>query len=224
LTASYTFEPLSNLVYTRDQQITTCKGIVMGRLRSQQRQKEVELMHYCFRKLGECWSCGHRHCSRLPLQGRGTLHTFCDSAELKSRLSSQRSSCDSFWRKVQLCTGSGLCQMSGELHPALPAALLAFCCSGLPIAGHIHEPGFLEGGDFFPMGQDLALVGVGLRSNVEACQQLMDRDLLGTRRLGVVRDDFDRHQVRPLRLNMLLAAATCGWVSCLTCSVLQHSA
>ncbi len=46
------------------------------------------------------------------------------------------------------------------------------------------------------MGRDLALVGVGLRSNVEACQQLMERDLLGTRRLGVVRDDFDRHQVR----------------------------
>jgi arginine deiminase len=53
LTASYTFEPLSNLVYTRDQQVTTCKGIVMGRLRSAQRQKEVELMSYCFRKLGE---------------------------------------------------------------------------------------------------------------------------------------------------------------------------
>lgn len=66
---------------------------------------------------------------------------------------------------------------------------------GLPIAGSIAEPGFLEGGDFFPMGQDLALVGVGLRSNVEACQQLMDQDLLGTRRLGVVRDDFDRDQV-----------------------------
>lgn len=43
LTATYTFEPLSNLVYTRDQQITTCKGIVMGRLRSQQRQREVSL-------------------------------------------------------------------------------------------------------------------------------------------------------------------------------------
>lgn len=52
LTASYTFEPLSNLVYTRDQQITTCRGIVMGRLRSAQRQKEVELMSFCFQKLG----------------------------------------------------------------------------------------------------------------------------------------------------------------------------
>lgn len=52
LSASYTFQPLSNLVYTRDQQITTCKGIVMGRLRSSQRQLEVEVMKFCFRKLG----------------------------------------------------------------------------------------------------------------------------------------------------------------------------
>ena len=34
-------------------------------------------------------------------------------------------------------------------------------------------------------------------SNLEAYQQLMDKDLLGTRRLGVVRDDFDRDQVGP---------------------------
>lgn len=52
LTATYSFQPLSNLVYTRDQQITTCRGIVMGRLRSQQRQKEVNLMRFCFNKLG----------------------------------------------------------------------------------------------------------------------------------------------------------------------------
>lgn len=57
------------------------------------------------------------------------------------------------------------------------------------------------------MGQDLALVGVGLRSNVEACQQLMEQDLLGTRRFGVVRDDFDRDQVR-LRLWVLIHVAT----------------
>ncbi|KIZ04019.1 Amidinotransferase family protein [Monoraphidium neglectum] len=118
LTASYTFEPMSNLVYTRDQQITTCRGIVMGRLRSQQRFREVELMRFCFDKLG------------------------------------------------------------------------------LPIIGQIEAPGFLEGGDFFPLGRDLAMVGVGLRSNVEAAQQLMERDLLGTRRLAVVRDDYDRHQDR----------------------------
>jgi hypothetical protein len=97
LTASYTFEPLSNLVYTRDQQITTCKGIVMGRLRSQQRQKEVELMHYCFRKLGECWDRLGLQALHSPPAARSPclLRTFCGSAEHTSRLLSQRSSLDS---------------------------------------------------------------------------------------------------------------------------------
>ena len=66
---------------------------------------------------------------------------------------------------------------------------------GLPVVGKIEEAGFLEGGDFFPCGTDLAMLGIGLRSNMEACQQLMDKDLLGTARFAVVRDDFDRNQV-----------------------------
>ena len=61
--------------------------------------------------------------------------------------------------------------------------------------GEIEENGFLEGGDFTPAGQDLALLGIGLRSNMEAAQQLMDKDLLGSRRFAVVRDDFEQHQV-----------------------------
>ena len=52
---------------------------------------------------------------------------------------------------------------------------------GLPVVGEVRAPGYLEGGDFFPCGRDLAMVGVGLRSNVEACKQLMAEDLLGTR-------------------------------------------
>jgi hypothetical protein len=30
---------------------------------------------------------------------------------------------------------------------------------------------------------------------MDACKQLMERDLLGTRRFAVVRDDFEQHQV-----------------------------
>ena len=30
-----------------------CRGLVMGRLRSQQRQREVQVMQFCFTKLGE---------------------------------------------------------------------------------------------------------------------------------------------------------------------------
>lgn len=118
LNATYSFEPLSNLVYTRDQQITTCRGIIMGRLRSPQRNLEVSLMKFCLQKLG------------------------------------------------------------------------------LPVVGEIAEPGYLEGGDFFPASRDLALLGIGLRSNFDACQQLMDQDLLGTRRFAVVRDDYEQHQDR----------------------------
>ena len=31
------------------------------------------------------------------------------------------------------------------------------------MVGDIREPGFLEGGDFFPAGRELALLGIGLR-------------------------------------------------------------
>lgn len=67
--------------------------------------------------------------------------------------------------------------------------------SGVNIVGEVREPGFLEGGDFCPASSDLALVGVGLRSNFEAVQQLMDEDLFGSRRVAVVRDDFEQNQV-----------------------------
>lgn len=64
------------------------------------------------------------------------------------------------------------------------------------MAGSIQAPGYLEGGDFFPAGRDLALLGVGLRSNYEAAKELMTKDLLGTTRFAVVRDDFEQHQDR----------------------------
>jgi arginine deiminase len=64
------------------------------------------------------------------------------------------------------------------------------------VVGEIREPGFLEGGDFFPLGAELAMLGIGLRSNQAAADQLMAEDLLGTRRFAVVRDDTDQHQVR----------------------------
>jgi arginine deiminase len=103
LTATYSFMPLSNLVYTRDQQITTAKGIVMGRLRSPQRGLEVQLMKFCFEKLG------------------------------------------------------------------------------FQVVGEVEEPGFLEGGDFVPHSGDLAFIGIGLRSNMEAVSCLMSHDWLGYR-------------------------------------------
>lgn len=82
------------------------------------------------------------------------------------------------------------------------------------MVGEIEEPGFLEGGDYFAAGEDLALVGIGLRSNIEACEQLMNRDWLGTDRLAVVRDDFEQHQV--IRCNTLYSHAKAVIGACST--------
>uniref|UniRef100_A0A7S0ZC49 Arginine deiminase n=2 Tax=Timspurckia oligopyrenoides TaxID=708627 RepID=A0A7S0ZC49_9RHOD len=118
-TASYSFEPLSNINFTRDQQITTRNGIVMGRLRSEQRRGEVDVLEFCHRKLG------------------------------------------------------------------------------LRVIGRIPGPDcYLEGGDFFPAGPDLCMVGIGPRSNLGAVKYMMENDLLGTSRVAVVKDLFEQSQDR----------------------------
>jgi arginine deiminase len=117
-TASYCFKPLTNLLFTRDQQVTTRRGIVMARLRSEQRRREVDVMQFCFEKLK------------------------------------------------------------------------------LKIIGRIPEHAYLEGGDFFPAGEDLCFIGIGLRSNIDAVQYMLDHDLFGTRRVAVVKDSLDQSQDR----------------------------
>lgn len=117
-TASYQFHPLSNIVFVRDQQITTRKGIVMARLSSKQRQREVDIMEFCFKKLG------------------------------------------------------------------------------LNVIGRIPFPGHMEGGDFFPAGENLSLIGIGPRSDWAAVQYLLKEDLIGTERVAVVMDQFEQKQER----------------------------
>lgn len=75
---------------------------------------------------------------------------------------------------------------------------MKFCFQKLrvPIVGDVKWPGTLEGGDFFPAGNDLCFIGVGLRSNMYAVQQLLDQNLWGTRRVAVVKDYFDQDQQR----------------------------
>lgn len=116
--ASYKFDPLSNIVFVRDQQITTRKGIVMARLRSPQRQREIEILEFCFKKLG------------------------------------------------------------------------------LNVIGRIPAPAHLEGGDFFPAGEKLSLIGIGPRSDWNAVKFLLEQDLFGTETVAVVKDEFEKKQER----------------------------
>jgi Arginine deiminase len=87
------------------------------------------------------------------------------------------------------------------------ADFVVFFVSGVNIVGDVREPGYLEGGDFCPASADLAFVGVGLRSNFEAVQQLMDEDLFGYRRVAVVRDDYEQNQVGAQPTDPALQAA-----------------
>jgi arginine deiminase len=111
-------QPLANLTFTRDQQITTARGVVIGRFGAVQRLPENELM-----------------CTVWPQIGVNPI-------------------------------------------------------------GTIRAPGTLEGGDFIPVSKDIAMVGVGLRTNFFAAKQLMDEDLLGTRRFLIVEDLVDHNQQR----------------------------
>ena len=49
--ASYTVDPVMNLYFMRDQLITTHRGIVMGRMNSEQRRIETEIVQFALRKL-----------------------------------------------------------------------------------------------------------------------------------------------------------------------------
>jgi arginine deiminase len=50
----------------------------------------------------------------------------------------------------------------GSLQRRKETLIMKFCFSKLGIEplGEIKEPGLLEGGDFFPIGNDLCLIGV----------------------------------------------------------------
>jgi len=56
--------------------------------------------------------------------------------------------------------------------------------------------GYLEGGDFFVARENLSMLGIGLRTNIEAGNYLMENDLLGTRYMALVYDENDKDQQR----------------------------
>ena len=112
------FTPVSGLIFCRDQQITTQKGVVIGRAFSSQRGLENDLMEIVFRNLGA------------------------------------------------------------------------------KIIGRIPEGTFLEGGDFFVAKDDLCMLGIGLRTKIDAAYYLMNNNLLGSRRFALIIDQYDLDQQR----------------------------
>ena len=115
---SITFEPVGNIVFCRDQQITTKKGVVIGSSRTSQRKYEHIIMKQIFENIGA------------------------------------------------------------------------------NIIGDVRGEGYLEGGDFFVAREDLSMLGVGLRTDINGAKYLMKNDLLGTRYMGICLDENDLDQQR----------------------------
>ena len=115
---SITFNPVGNIVFCRDQQITTKKGVVIGSSRTSQRRYEHIIMKQVFKNIGA------------------------------------------------------------------------------DIIGELGEEGYLEGGDFFVAREDLSMLGVGLRTDMNGAKYLMKNDLLGTRYMGICLDENDLDQQR----------------------------
>ncbi len=104
-----------------------------------------------------------------------------------------------FARDPQIITARGL--VMNRMHTAVrnrevEIYELAWLMLGIHPIARIPEGGLLEGGDFMTIKPDLALCGVGMRSNAVACEYLMEKDLLGTRRFGMVLDREDNSQQR----------------------------
>ena len=114
---SINFTPLGNLIFCRDQQITTKKGVVMGRTRTNQRKYEHKIMKQVFKNLN------------------------------------------------------------------------------VEIIGEVKD-GYLEGGDYFVARENLSMLGIGLRTNINAGNYLMENDLLGTRFMALIYDENDKDQQR----------------------------
>ena len=115
---SITFNPLGNIVFCRDQQITTKKGVIIGSSRTSQRKYEHIIMKQIFQNIGA------------------------------------------------------------------------------NIIGDLRGEGYLEGGDFFVAREDLSMLGVGLRTDMNGAKYLMKNDLLGTRYMGICLDENDLDQQR----------------------------
>jgi len=51
---------------------------------------------------------------------------------------------------------------------------------GVKVIGEVPREHKLEGGDFMILKPDIALLGIGLRTTIEAAHYLMENDLIGT--------------------------------------------
>jgi arginine deiminase len=85
---------------------------------------------------------------------------------------------------------------------------------GVSTVDQLDVPCALEGGDFFPLGEDVALIGVGLRTNMDAVKALLRADVIRAKKVVVVEDMQDLN-VRQSHLDRFFSPIEDGVCVCL---------
>jgi arginine deiminase len=101
-----------------------------------------------------------------------------------------------FQRDPQITTDKGV--VIGKMHEEVrqKECLLAnavFKALGVKLEYIVNGSGTLEGGDFIPAG-DYALIGVGLRTNMDAVKQILSNKALSYDEIAVVVDSYKRQE------------------------------
>jgi len=96
--------------------------------------------------------------------------------------------------RLQICTLKGAI-LVGREDKDFQSNLLKFVLEklGLKVLKRLPDPLRMSGGDFILASEDLCFVGAGIATDEASARFLMQKDLIGTRRVAVVRDLFDRN-------------------------------
>ncbi|PIN69302.1 hypothetical protein COV93_06070 [Candidatus Woesearchaeota archaeon CG11_big_fil_rev_8_21_14_0_20_43_8] len=97
-----------------------------------------------------------------------------------------------FLRDQQIVTERGV--IMGKMNSSQRAleteiTKLAFSGLGITPKGEVEGEGRLEGGDYIPLNGS-ALLGIGLRTNMDAAAQLLRKDLFGKKEIALVLDPY----------------------------------
>jgi N-dimethylarginine dimethylaminohydrolase len=98
-----------------------------------------------------------------------------------------------FTRDQQIVTAGGVIGQFGATQRRAETEIMALVWEQLGVNPLARLKGLceLEGGDFFPLGKDLALLGIGKRTNVETVEMILKSDVVRSSKIVVVEDVDD---------------------------------
>eukprot|EP01101_Sappina_pedata_P000186 TRINITY_DN1018_c0_g2_i1.p1 TRINITY_DN1018_c0_g2~~TRINITY_DN1018_c0_g2_i1.p1 ORF type:complete len:613 (+),score=220.92 TRINITY_DN1018_c0_g2_i1:103-1941(+) len=121
---------------------------------------------------------------------------------------------DLLTRRYQIVTPKGVVLVGAE-HYKHSTNILKFCFKklGLPIILSLPDPLRMCGSDYIPAGINLSFIGTGVKTNEASVRYLLQKDALGTSRVAMVRDIFQRSPDHCLDRIMKIISSKCILIS-----------